>query len=66
MVLSILPWMRPGLGVEYFTLDEARLGMVLSILPWMRPGLGVEYFTLDEARLGMMLSISSLSFGASH
>ena len=39
-MLNILPWMRPGWGVEYFTLDEARLGMVLSILPWMRPGWG--------------------------
>ena len=29
-MLSILPWMRPGWDVEYFTLDEARLGMVLS------------------------------------
>ena len=40
MMLSILPWMRLGWGVEYFTLDEARLGMVLSILPWMRPDWG--------------------------
>ena len=39
-MLNILPWMRPGWGVKYFTLDEARLGMVLSILPWMRPSLG--------------------------
>ena len=44
-------------GVEYFTLDEARLGVVLSILPWMRLGWGVEYFTLDKARLGILLSI---------
>ena len=44
-------------GVEYFTLDEARLEVVLSILPWMRLGWGVEYFTLDEARLGILLSI---------
>ena len=52
--------MRPGWeAVEYFTLDEARLGLVLSILPWMRLGWGVEYFTLDEARLGTVLSILS-------
>ena len=32
--------MRPSWGVEYFTLDEARLGKVRSDIPWMRPGWG--------------------------
>ena len=52
-MLSILPWMRPGGdGVEYFTFDEARLGMVLSILPWMRPGWGMVLSILPWMRPG--------------